>query len=173
MTLSVPSSWSRTRVGFKLCWPNVSGVTVGVSRGQDETTQVWPLCQSRIQTTRRRGTGHVRLPRFHALLRHEPSRQVKTEKEDSDQEVAAKFQALKEWFRSNLTTPTAVVWRTLREKLQGHYQYYNVNDNWRWVMKYREAARRMGLRWFGVAVRTRGPVGMPTVTTCDNIRCQP
>jgi hypothetical protein len=27
------------------------------------------------------------------------------------------------------------------------YQYYNVNDNWRWVLKYREAARRMGLRW--------------------------
>ena len=45
------------------------------------------------------------------------------------------------------TQPTAEAWQTLRAKLTGHYQYYNVNDNWRWVMKYREAARRMGLRW--------------------------
>jgi hypothetical protein len=32
-------------------------------------------------------------------------------------------------------------------KLQGHFQYYNVNDNWEMLMKYREAARRLGLRW--------------------------
>lgn len=72
----------------------------------------------------------------------------KLKRKTATKKLRAKFQALKEWFRSNLTRPTAEVWRTLREKLQGHYQYYNVNDNWRWVMKYREAARRMGLRWF-------------------------
>ncbi len=46
-----------------------------------------------------------------------------------------------------LTEPTVVVWQTLCAKLQGHFQYYNINDNWRWVVKFREAARRMGLRW--------------------------
>jgi hypothetical protein len=66
--------------------------------------------------------------------------------------LRAKFQALKDWFREKLTKPTAEVWRTLGAKLRGHFQYYNVNDNWRWVVKYREAARRMGLRW----LRRRG-----------------
>jgi hypothetical protein len=55
--------------------------------------------------------------------------------------------SLKDWFRENLTTPIAEVWLTLNAKLRGHYQYYNVNDNWRWLLKYREAARRLGLRW--------------------------
>jgi hypothetical protein len=61
--------------------------------------------------------------------------------------LRAKFQALKDWFREQLTKPTAEAWQTLRAKLHGHYQYHNVNDNWRGMMKYREAARRMGLRW--------------------------
>ena len=30
-------------------------------------------------------------------------------------------------------------------KLQGHFQYYN--DNWEMLMKFREAARTLGLRW--------------------------
>ncbi len=58
-----------------------------------------------------------------------------------------KFKDLKDWFRENLTKPTAEVWQSLCAKLQGHFHYYNVNDNWRGMMKYREAARRMGLRW--------------------------
>lgn len=71
----------------------------------------------------------------------------KLKRKTATKKLRAKFQALKEWFREHLTEPTAEVWRTLGAKLQGHFQYYNVNDNWRWVMKYREAARRMGLRW--------------------------
>jgi hypothetical protein len=55
--------------------------------------------------------------------------------------------ALKDWFRANLTTPMAEVWQTLGRKLQGHYSYYNVNDNWRWVMQYHNVARRLGLKW--------------------------
>lgn len=58
-----------------------------------------------------------------------------------------KVASLKEWFRENLTTPIAEVWPILNAKLSGHYQYYNINDNWRWLLKYREVARRLGLRW--------------------------
>lgn len=71
----------------------------------------------------------------------------KLKRKTAKKKLRAKLQALKEWFRDNLTQPTAEVWRTLCAKLQGHFQYYNINDNWRWVVKYREAARRMGLRW--------------------------
>ena len=71
----------------------------------------------------------------------------KLKRKTATKQLRGKFQALKEWFRANLTKPTAEVWQTLCAKLLGHFQYYNVNDNWRWVMRYREAARRMGLRW--------------------------
>ena len=65
----------------------------------------------------------------------------------SKKKFQAKVQGLKDWFRENLTTPITEVWQTLNAKLSGHYQYYNVNDNWRGVLKYREAARLLGLRW--------------------------
>lgn len=71
----------------------------------------------------------------------------KLKRKTATKKLRAKYRDLKAWFRANLTKPTAEVWQTLCAKLQGHFQYYNVNDNWRWVVKYREAARRMGLRW--------------------------
>ncbi len=35
----------------------------------------------------------------------------------------------------------------LNAKLQGHYQYYGINDNWPSLMRFREAAIRMTKRW--------------------------
>ncbi|MDZ4847975.1 MAG: hypothetical protein SGI77_01650 [Pirellulaceae bacterium] len=54
---------------------------------------------------------------------------------------------MKSWFRSQLTTPLCEVWRILRSKLQGHYQYYGINDNWPNLMKYFGAVRRLSFRW--------------------------
>ncbi len=71
----------------------------------------------------------------------------KLKRKTATKKFRQKVAALKEWFRENLTTPCCEVWDKLNAKLSGHYHYYNVNDNWRWLMKYREAARRFGLRW--------------------------
>jgi group II intron reverse transcriptase/maturase len=76
----------------------------------------------------------------------------KLKRKTSRKKFQAKVRDLKDWFRSNLTQPTKQVWTTLNAKLLGHYQYYNVNDNWQMCLKYREAARRLGLRW----LRRRG-----------------
>jgi RNA-directed DNA polymerase len=78
---------------------------------------------------------------------HSRAGKFKLKRKTATKKMRAKFQALKDWFRANLTNPTAEVWRTLNAKLQGHFQYYHVNDNWRSVMKYREAAKRMAIRW--------------------------
>ncbi len=78
---------------------------------------------------------------------HSRAGKFKLKRKTAAKKLRAKFRALKDWFRANLTKPTAEVWRTLNAKLQGHFQYYHVNDNWRSLMKYREAARRMALRW--------------------------
>ena len=71
----------------------------------------------------------------------------KLKRKTSTKKFRQKIGSLKDWFRKNLTTPIEEVWSTLNAKLSGHYQYYNVNDNWRWLLKFREAARRLGLRW--------------------------
>ena len=39
------------------------------------------------------------------------------------------------------------VWTKLNSKLRGHYQYYGVNDNWPWLLKFRRRAVQFGLRW--------------------------
>ena len=75
------------------------------------------------------------------------SGKFKLKRKTATKKFRAKVRAPKEWFRENLTTPRKDVWQTLVRKLQGHYQYYNVNDNWHWVQKYQRAARRLGLRW--------------------------
>jgi RNA-directed DNA polymerase len=71
----------------------------------------------------------------------------KLKRKTARKKLREKVRALKDWFRANLTTPMAEVWQTLGRKLQGHYSYYNVNDNWRWVMQYHNVARRLGLKW--------------------------
>lgn len=71
----------------------------------------------------------------------------KLKRRTSAKKFGVKVRELKDWFRSQLTTPIRQVWPTLVRKLQGHFQYYNVNDNWPMLMKYREVARRLGLRW--------------------------
>jgi hypothetical protein len=58
-----------------------------------------------------------------------------------------KLRAVKEWLRANLTTPISEVWRALNRKLTGHYQYYGVSDNWPWLLKFREAVKRLLFRW--------------------------
>ena len=78
---------------------------------------------------------------------HSRAGKFKLKRKTATKKLRAKFRALKDWFRENLTTPTTEVWRTLNAKLQGHFQYYHVNDNWRSLLKYREAAKRMALRW--------------------------
>lgn len=75
------------------------------------------------------------------------SGKFKLKRRTSVTKYGAKVRELKDWFRSQLTVPIRDVWPTLVRKLQGHFQYYHVNDNWPMLMQFREAARRLGLRW--------------------------
>jgi RNA-directed DNA polymerase len=71
----------------------------------------------------------------------------KLKRKTSKKKFRQKVASLKDWFREHLTTPIGEVWPTLNAKLKGHYQYYNVNDNWEWLMKYQRVAKRFGFRW--------------------------
>jgi RNA-directed DNA polymerase len=78
---------------------------------------------------------------------HSRAGKFKLKRRTAKKKFRAKVRALKEWFRENLTTPTAEVWAKLNGKLRGHYQYYGVNDNWPWLLKFRRRAVHFGLRW--------------------------
>lgn len=58
-----------------------------------------------------------------------------------------KVRGLKHWLRRNLTTSLSEVWTKLNAKLSGHYQYYGINDNWPWLVKFRHAAKQLAFRW--------------------------
>ncbi len=78
---------------------------------------------------------------------HSRAGKFKLKRKTAKKKLRVKYRELKEWLRANLTTPVKEVWATLNQKLRGHYQYYGVSDNWPWLVKYREAALRMALRW--------------------------
>lgn len=78
---------------------------------------------------------------------HTRAGKFKLKRKTATKKMRVKLRELKAWFRANLITPTKDVWKTLNAKLQGHYQYYGINDNWPSLMKYREAAIRMTMRW--------------------------
>lgn len=78
---------------------------------------------------------------------HSRAGKFKLKRKTAKKKFRAKVRELKAWFRENLTTPTADVWAKLNSKLRGHYQYYGVNDNWPWLLKFRRVAVQLGLRW--------------------------
>lgn len=75
------------------------------------------------------------------------AKRFKLKRRTAKKKYKAKLRELKNWFQTHLTTPLSEVWATLNAKLRGHYQYYGVNDNWPWLMKYRGAAKKLAYRW--------------------------
>jgi RNA-directed DNA polymerase len=54
---------------------------------------------------------------------------------------------MKTWLIGKLTTPIEEVWQTINQKLQGHYQYYGINDNWPWLIRYLKGVQAVVCRW--------------------------
>ena len=55
---------------------------------------------------------------------HSRAGKFKLKRKTAKKKFRQKLNAMKDWLRSNLTTPIAELWQTLNRKLQGHYQYY-------------------------------------------------
>jgi RNA-directed DNA polymerase len=75
------------------------------------------------------------------------AKRFKLKRRTAKKKYKAKLRDLKNWFHTHLTTPLSEVWAMLNAKLRGHYQYYGINDNWTWLMKYRGAAKKLAYRW--------------------------
>jgi RNA-directed DNA polymerase len=72
----------------------------------------------------------------------------KVGKKTSRKKLNAKVKTLNEWLRKvrNLLSLTDI-WKTLNQKLIGHYQYYGVSDNIRSIAQYHHLAERLIFKW--------------------------
>jgi group II intron reverse transcriptase/maturase len=78
---------------------------------------------------------------------HSRAGKFKLKRRTAKKKFRAKLSDMKTWLRSKLTTPLAELWPTLNQKLQGHYQFYGINDNWPWLMKYLKGVQKLVFRW--------------------------
>ncbi|MEZ6099791.1 MAG: group II intron reverse transcriptase/maturase [Pirellulaceae bacterium] len=83
----------------------------------------------------------------HYCGRSRLTNKFKLKRKTAKKKYRGKVRDMKDWLRRHLTTPLSEVWPMLNAKLRGHYQYYGVNDNWPWLMKFRQATKVLVLRW--------------------------
>jgi group II intron reverse transcriptase/maturase len=117
----------------------------------DEKTQLLRFGRFAQRDCQRRGEGAPGTFDFlgftHYCGRSRHKGKFRLKRKTAKKKYRGKIRDLKQWFRRNLTTPLTEVWSTLNAKLRGHYQYYGINDNWSWLMKFRHAAKQLAFRW--------------------------
>jgi RNA-directed DNA polymerase len=59
----------------------------------------------------------------------------------------AKLRIFKEWLLNARTLKTKEIWQIAKAKLRGHYNYYGVTDNYRGLMRFDQAVKRLLFKW--------------------------
>jgi group II intron reverse transcriptase/maturase len=67
--------------------------------------------------------------------------------------LSSKIQGVAKWCRDNRHLPIRDQHKTLCVKLQGHYQYYGINGNYRSLVAFRCAIERLWLKWLNRRTR--------------------
>ncbi len=124
----------------------------------EEKTQLLRFGRFARRQCQRRGKGAPRTFDFLGFTHYcgqSRAKRFKLKRRTAKKKFNAKVRALKNWFHLHLTTPLREVWATLNAKLRGHYQYYGINDNWPWLMKFRGAAKKLAFRWLNRRSQSR------------------
>jgi RNA-directed DNA polymerase len=59
----------------------------------------------------------------------------------------AKLRIFKEWLLKARTLKTKELWEIVRTKLRGHYNYYGVTDNYRGLLRFDQAVKKLLFKW--------------------------
>jgi len=59
----------------------------------------------------------------------------------------AKLRIFKEWLKEARTLKTMEIWKTVSSKLRGHFNYYGVTDNYRGLMRFDQAVKKLLFKW--------------------------
>lgn len=65
---------------------------------------------------------------------------------------------INDWCRKNRHEPVKLQWKTLCQKLQGHFAYYGITGNAKYLEKYKDEVRKTWRKWLNR--RSRNPNGM-------------
>lgn len=60
----------------------------------------------------------------------------------SKKKMKAKKEAVKIWIKENMHKPIAEIMKTLKKKLVGHYNYYGIDGNFKYIQKFYEYVRQ-------------------------------
>ena len=61
--------------------------------------------------------------------------------------LRTKLRAMKDFIRANRTLPIRALWSTVNRKLEGHYAYYAVSDNWPMLLAFRTSTMWLLYKW--------------------------
>lgn len=59
----------------------------------------------------------------------------------------AKLRSMTAWIRANRSLPIRELWSTVNRKLEGHYAYYAVSDNWPMLLAFRTSTMWILYKW--------------------------
>jgi RNA-directed DNA polymerase len=59
----------------------------------------------------------------------------------------AKLRIFKEWLKEARTLKTKELWKIVSSKLRGHYNYYGVTDNYRRLVRFDQAVKKLLFKW--------------------------
>jgi len=65
----------------------------------------------------------------------------------SGKKFAAKLRIFKEWLRSSRNWKTEKIWDIAASKLQGHFNYYGVTDNYQGILRFDYQVKRLLFKW--------------------------
>jgi len=65
----------------------------------------------------------------------------------SRKKFVAKLRIFKEWLRSSRNWKTEEIWDIVASKLQGHFNYYGVTDNYQGILRFDYQVRRLLFKW--------------------------
>jgi len=83
----------------------------------------------------------------HYCSRSRNGKRFRMKRATSRKKFRAKVAEFKSWIKGARTQRISVIWPTAGRKLQGHYNYYGVTDNFIGIRRYYEAVKRLMVKW--------------------------
>jgi len=83
----------------------------------------------------------------HYCSRSRDGKRFRMKRLTSRKKFRGKVAAFKTWVKGARTQRISEIWQSAGRKLQGHYNYYGVTDNFAGIKRYYEAVKRLLVKW--------------------------
>ena len=83
----------------------------------------------------------------HYCSRSRDGKRFRMKRKTMSKRFTAKLKAYKEWLKANRTLPTAEIMLKTADKLQGHFAYYGVTDNYKSIRNFAYLVTRTLFKW--------------------------